>query len=80
MLRSLSVLMIFMEEGTRNVILATHLTEELDRRADYLVYLEEGTLIYEGDMERFRETYRKEKDGIVPRIEDVMINRISHLK
>lgn len=73
-------LMIFMEDGTRNVILATNLTEELDRRADYLVYLEEGTLIYEGDMERFRETYRKEKDGIVPRIEDVMINRISHLK
>lgn len=68
-------LMKFMEDGTRSVILATHLTEELDRRADYLLYLEEGKMVYAGDMETFREEYRSVTDGVLPRIEDVMIAR-----
>ncbi len=48
----------FIADGKKSVILATHLTEDLDRIADYLVYLEQGSQIFAGDMESFRESYR----------------------
>lgn len=48
----------FVSDGTRTVLLATHMTEDLDRLADYLIYLEKGNLIYSGDLETFRERYR----------------------
>lgn len=48
----------FIADGTKSVVLATHLTEDLDRMADYLIYLEKGRQVYAGDMERFRERYR----------------------
>lgn len=48
----------FIADGTRSVILATHLTEDLDRMADYLIYLEEGRQIFAGDIEQFRAAYR----------------------
>lgn len=48
----------YIADGTRSVILATHLTEDLDRIADYLIYLEEGKQIFAGDMETFRSEYR----------------------
>lgn len=48
----------FIADGTKNVILATHLTEELDRFTDYLVYLENGRQIFAGDIEKFRAAYR----------------------
>ncbi|MBE5871069.1 MAG: ABC transporter ATP-binding protein [Lachnospiraceae bacterium] len=54
----LEVLTEFMEDGKRSVILATHLTEDLDRLADYLIYLENGKQIFAGDIESFREGYR----------------------
>ncbi len=30
------------EDGTRSILLATHLTEDLDKIADYILYIEEG--------------------------------------
>lgn len=48
----------FIADGTRSVILATHLTEDLDRLADYLIYLEEGGQVFAGDIEHFRSAYR----------------------
>lgn len=42
----------------RTVLLATHLTDDLDRMADYLLYMDDGKLIYAGDMEQFRESCR----------------------
>lgn len=48
----------FVADGERNVIIATHLTDELDRMVDYIIYIEEGAIHYSGDIERFRETYR----------------------
>ncbi|MGN0485295.1 MAG: ATP-binding cassette domain-containing protein [Lachnospiraceae bacterium] len=52
------ILQEFIKDGTKSVILATHLTEDLDRVADYLIYLEEGTQNFAGDMEEFRSQYR----------------------
>lgn len=48
----------FVAEGDKSVILATHLTEDLDRLADYLIYLEKGKVVFSGDMEKFRDSYR----------------------
>lgn len=48
----------FMADGEKSVILATHITEDLDRVADYIIYLEEGKQIFAGDVETLRESYR----------------------
>lgn len=44
----------YMEQGTRNVIWTTHLTEELDRMADYLLFLNKG-----------QQTMFKEKEALL---------------
>lgn len=48
----------FIADGTKSVILATHLTDDLDRLTDYLIYLEKGRQIFAGDIESFRSEYR----------------------
>lgn len=35
-------------DGEHTVLLATHMTEDLDRLADYLIYLQEGQILYAG--------------------------------
>ena len=41
----------FMESGKKSVIIASHILDELDRIADYLIYLDKGDLVYSGDIE-----------------------------
>lgn len=48
----------FIADGSRSVVLATHLTEDLDCMADYLIYLEKGKQFFAGDIETFRDSYR----------------------
>ena len=48
----------FIADGSRSVVLATHLTEDLDCMADYLIYLEKGKQVFAGDIETFRDSYR----------------------
>lgn len=48
----------FIQDGTRSVILATHITEDLDRMADYIVYLENGNQMFAGDIEELRQRYQ----------------------
>lgn len=48
----------FILDGEHAVLLATHLTDDLDRMADELIFLDEGQTVYTGDMEEFREHYR----------------------
>lgn len=52
------VLKEFIADGTRSIILSTHLTEDLDRMADYICYLEKGETIFAGDIESLRDKYR----------------------
>lgn len=54
----LKLLQEFIADGQKSVVLATHLMEDIDRLADYLIYLEDGRSIYAGQMEDFREQYR----------------------
>ena len=48
----------FIGNGDKSVILATHMTEELDVIGDYLIYMEDGNVVYSGDIEAFRDKYR----------------------
>lgn len=52
------ILKAFIQDGTRSVILATHITQDLDRMADYMIYLEDGNLIFAGEIEELRQRYR----------------------
>lgn len=48
----------FIADGEHSVILATHLTKELDQLADYIVYIERGKLLFAYDIEQIRSRYR----------------------
>ncbi|MBQ8633527.1 MAG: ABC transporter ATP-binding protein [Lachnospiraceae bacterium] len=48
----------YMESGNRNVIWTTHLTEELDRMADYLLILEKGKQVLFEEKETLMSQYR----------------------
>ena len=48
----------FIADGEHTVILATHLTEDLDKIADYLVYMDKGRILYAMDIEELRTHYR----------------------
>lgn len=53
-----AVLREFVADGTRSVLLSTHLTGDLERMADYITYLEKGTCLLSEDIETLRESYR----------------------
>lgn len=48
----------FIADGEHSVILATHLTEDLDQLADYIVYLEKGKQLLAMDIETLHDTFR----------------------
>lgn len=52
------VLKEFIADGTKSVILSTHLTGDLERVADYITYLEKGSCLFSTDIESLRENYR----------------------
>ena len=53
----------YMESGKRNIIWTTHLTEELDRMADYLLILEKGKQVAFEEKETLMSKYRVVKGG-----------------
>ncbi len=53
-----AVLKEYIADGTKSVILSTHLTEDLDKIADYILYIEKGSTIFSGDIEKLRDSYR----------------------
>jgi len=48
----------FIADGEHTVILATHLTDDLDKMADYLIYMEKGSILTAMDIEELRTRYR----------------------
>ena len=48
----------FISDGEKSVILATHLTADLDRVADYITYLEKGKLLLSESIEDLRNHYK----------------------
>ncbi len=54
----LSILKDFVADGEHTVIISSHLTEELDRIADYILYLEQGRVLLYSDIETIRSQHR----------------------
>jgi ABC-2 type transport system ATP-binding protein len=54
----LGILREYIADGTKSVILSTHLTEDLERMADYITYLDKGKMVVSEDIETLRESYR----------------------
>ena len=48
----------FIKDGDRSVLLSTHLTQELEQLADYILYIEKGKLLFSYDIETLRSRYR----------------------
>ncbi len=48
----------FVNDGEHSVLLATHLTKELDRIADYITFLNHGKLVFSKDKESMYDSYR----------------------
>jgi len=48
----------FVEDGEHSVLLATHLTKDLDQIADYILFLHKGKVLYQKDREELFDTYR----------------------
>lgn len=44
--------------GENSVILSTHITSDIDKAADYLLYLQDGRQVLFGDIEHIRDAYR----------------------
>lgn len=48
----------FIADGEHTIILATHLTDDLDKIADYIVYMEDGYVVFASDIEELHSKYR----------------------
>lgn len=54
----------FMENPDHTVLFSTHITQDLDRIADYIVFIDEGKIIYEGTKDDFYGKYLLVKGGL----------------
>ena len=73
----LEILQEFIQDGEKSVLFSTHITTDLERITDYITYLENGRVIYTGDMDGLMQTKlaHKYKGYIldVPTIDDIII-------
>ena len=53
-----SLLREFISDGTRSVVLSTHIISDVEKFADYILFLKNGEQILFGDVETIREKYR----------------------
>jgi ABC-2 type transport system ATP-binding protein len=54
----LEILQDYIKDGERSVLFSTHITEDLERVADYITLINQGDLIYTGSMEDLLCSYR----------------------
>ena len=66
----------FIENGDKSVIISTHNTDELDKIADYITFINKGKQVFSIDKESLRESYKIIK-GSKEQIESMNTNVIS---
>ena len=66
----IKILTEFIQDGTKSVLLATHLTSDLDRIGDYITFLHKGKIIFSSDRQEMEDSFR------LVRGEDYKINQI----
>ena len=54
----------FMENEDHTVLFSTHITQELDRIADYIVFIDEGQIVFEGLKDEFYDKFLLIKGGL----------------
>lgn len=54
----LSIFQGIIEDGRRSVFLSTHITSDLERRADFITYIKDGRIIASEEQEIFVDAYR----------------------
>lgn len=55
----------FMEEDEDHTVLfSTHITQDLDRIADFLIFIDEGNIVYEGSKDDFYDKFLIVKGGV----------------
>ena len=54
----LCVITDFIKDGRKSVILATHLTEDLEQIADYVTFIDHGRLLFSMDRESINKYFR----------------------
>ena len=53
----------FVENGERSILFSTHITSDLDKCADYIVYIKDGEIAMQGDREQITGGYRLVQGG-----------------
>ena len=53
----------FVENGERSILFSTHITSDLDKCADYIVYIKDGEIAMRGDREQITGGYRLVQGG-----------------
>jgi ABC-2 type transport system ATP-binding protein len=59
----LDLLQEFIADGQRSVLFSTHITTDLNRIADYITFINNGSLIYTGTKDEFIDGFRIVKGG-----------------
>jgi len=60
----LNILLEYIEDGEHSVLFSTHITEDLERVADYITYLRDGKEFYTGSKYEFVDMFRIVKGGL----------------
>lgn len=69
----LDMLLEYMQDEENTVIFSTHITSDLDKIADYITFIEDGSILFTKEKNELVEEYA-EKMGYMPTVEDIMIN------
>ena len=54
----------FMEDPDHTVLFSTHITQDLDRIADYIVFIDQGKIIFEGSKDELYDKFLLVKGGL----------------
>ena len=54
----MKILTEFVSDGEKSVVIATHLTDDLDRIADYVTFMEDETIRFSMDKDQLEESFR----------------------
>lgn len=51
-------------DGTRSVLFSTHITDDLEKIADYITFIQDGEMIFTGLKDEFKDDFRKVTGGL----------------